>query len=282
MKDRRRLSALSFVFAALTLPACQTQQIEAPNVLVIGGPSGPDRADVMVQIAPADATYEAEQARYQSRSEQPEYHVLIDGHYVSEPTTNGLWAVTIEEGGGLDLSYVAAGPHEFTIMDSNNEPTFNGESNVPGSGSLRFFLYGPLDALQGVFVPIPVGPPAGDDHMTVVNLLRSGQTIEVVSCTDASTCTAISPALALGDVFDADVPAVPSHPCPASLGPDNCDTLTADGVGVGYRLVPSATLPNPPMNALKQSFYSPTGSPLNYLAAPVYMSDQGQVQLALD
>jgi len=282
MKDRRRLSPLSFVLAALALPACQTQQIEAPNVLVIGGPSGPDRADVLVQIAPADATYEAEQARWQSRVEPPSYHVLIDGKYVSEPTTAGLWAVTIEEGGGLDLAYVAAGTHEFTIMDSNNEPTFNGQGDVPGTGSLRFFLYGALDAPQGLFVPLPSAAPAGDDHITVANLMQSGQTIEVVSCTDASTCTAISPALALGDVFDADVPAVPSHPCPASLGPDNCDTLTADGVGVGYRLVPSATLPSAPVNAIEQSFYSPSGGASNYLAAPIYMSDQGQMQLALD
>jgi hypothetical protein len=283
MKERRRLSALSFVFAALALPACQTQQIEAPNVLVIGGPSGPDRADVMVQIAPADATYEAEQARYQSRSYEPQYHVLIDGDYVSEPTTDGLWAVVVEEGGGLDLAYVAAGPHEFTIMDPNNEPIFNGEGDVPGTGTLRFFLYGSLDAPQGLFVPIPNVPASGDDHITVANLLQSGQTIEVVSCTNATTCTAISPALALGDVFDADVPAIPSHPCSMPLGAENCDTL-ADGVGVGYRLVPSAALPNPPVNAVYQSTgsYPPAGNVSTYLAAPIYISDQGQVQLALD
>ena len=112
---------------------------------------------------------------------------------------------------------------------------------VVGS-QLRLFLFGPLDALQGRFVVVPATPSAGNEHVTVINLMRSGQPIKVVSCTDATTCTPISPALAMGDLFDAEVPAVVSD--------DGFASLRSDGSGVNFRLVPSASLPNPPVLGL--------------------------------
>ena len=104
--------------------------------------------------------------------------------------------------------------------------------------------------------------------------MRSGQAIEVVSCTDAATCTPISPPLAMGDFFQTEAPAVVSD--------DGYASLTATGAGIGYRLVPSATLPSPTVNAvytgLQGLVYRPAGSnvpaPL-FIAAPVFMSDQG-------
>jgi hypothetical protein len=107
-----------------------------------------------------------------------------------------------------------------------------------------------------------------------INLMRSGQTIEVVSCTDASTCAPISPALALGDVFETDVPV------PAGAG--TTDSRTDTGAGIGYRLPPSAALPAPPVVSLHL-----TGSagapvypaPLNFLAAPIFMNDRGESQI---
>ena len=103
--------------------------------------------------------------------------------------------------------------------------------------------------------------------------MRTGVSIEVVSCTDASHCTAVSPPLALGETFEADFPLV--------AGADDVTSLS-DGVGLGYRLVPTASLPAPFINRLLRADpllgrtppTSPAGPPI-FLAAPIYMAPEG-------
>jgi hypothetical protein len=117
------------------------------------------------------------------------------------------------------------------------------------------------------------------EHITLVNLVRTGQKLEVVRCTDAATCTPISPALALGDVFDAEVPADARDDCAYplySIVPCFPASLTAGGGGIGYRVVPSAALPNPPVLALGSS-----APPAVNVVVPLYFSDEGQLLLEL-
>jgi len=166
--------------------------------------------------------------------------------------------------------------HHFAVLVPGHPPIFQGDGELAAGSWLRLYLFGAADAPQGRFVITADAPSPGNEHITVINLMRSGQTIEVVSCTDVTTCTPISPALAMGDCFQTEAPAVVSD--------DGYGSLTATGAGIGYRLVPSATLPNPAVNQLSSgvqgAVFRPAGSKVPapiFVAAPVFMSDQGVV-----
>jgi hypothetical protein len=282
MKDRRGTSVLALAVTALGLPACATEDIE-PNLVIASDQSGPDKGGVVVAFAPLEDSYE-------TARQETQYRVLLDGNAVSRSGGSDLLHTNV--GGNPEgVRYLNAGPHHFTVEALGGKPVFEGDGQVPGGGTAYLFLFGPLDAVQGLFLSIPDVPSAGNEHVTVVNLMRSGQTIEVVSCVDATTCTPMSPALAIGDIFDAEVPAVledcdPSFQVQGSAFDGGCFTSRPTrGAGIGYRLVPSASLPDPPVNALTagawdSSMNSPR--PAIFVAAPIYMSDQGQSQFVFN
>jgi hypothetical protein len=124
-------------------------------------------------------------------------------------------------------------------------------------------------------VSFPFTPPAGNEHVSAINLIRAGGNIEVLSCADATHCTPVSSPLSLGDTFDADFPVVPSDKVYASP--------SSSGAGYAYRMVPTASLPDPPVLSILQAVIPQSifGSPLNYIAAPIYLSPDGHV-LAMD
>jgi hypothetical protein len=267
MEDRRRPLALPFAFTVLVAPGCGVQDGPA-NHLLLTAAAGPNTGGMLVAFAPTDSTFAAEQARVMTAPNLTTYDVLVDGELAMLDDDAGRASpVTVMEGGTSQRGYLSAGPHHFTIGPPGGPSVFDGDGEVPGGGTVHLFLLGPLQGLQGRFVSTPDMPAAGNEHVTVVNLMRSGQAIEVVSCTEV-TCTPISDALALGDDFDTEVPAV--------LSEDPTSSLTDEGTGVGYRLVPSASVPAPPVLPL---FADP---PAIFVAAPVYMSDQGQLQVGFN
>jgi hypothetical protein len=292
-RERRELSAVSFAVTLLMLAACSTENVEPANMLIPHEQVGTSQGGMVIQFAPSDPTYQQEQARVLTGG-QTEYHIQVDGDYVYEPTTDGLWAVTVDQGSMYGAYFLPAGPHRFTIVKPGGASIFDGDGEIPEGGVERIFLFGPLDDLQGRLVAVPGVPTAGNEHLTVVNLASGGQAIEVVSCTDATTCTPLAPALALGDVFDGELPAF-FNECDRPLddpGPilDGCGTsLTTQGAGIGYRVVPSATLPSPPINPIYRGLDSGLAlglpGPLMgevFIAAPVYLSDQGLAQFSFD
>jgi len=254
MEVRRRPFALPFAFTMLLAPGCGAQDGTATHLLLAAG-GGSDTGGLVVAFAPTDPTFQAEQIHVAAGPHLTAYEVLVDGQLATLDDGAGhRSAVTVTEGGVSGQGYLNAGPHHLTIRAAGAPPVFEGDGEVPGGGTVRLFLFGPLAALQGRFVSTPDVPAAGNQHVTAVNLIGGGPTIEVVSCPDAR-CAPLSDPLALGDVFDTDLPADDD---------------------VGYRLVPSDALPDPPVLA-----FSPDPSAV-LVAAPVYLSDQGQLQYAFN
>jgi hypothetical protein len=289
MKNRQGLSAISIAWTVLALASCRTEEISGA-FLIPSDQAGPDKGGLVVGFSPTEETYEAAEQDMENPS-PTQYYLFVDGEAVTE--SGGSPPFTIAAGGNPNWAYyLTAGPHHFSIAAPGQAPVYQVDGAVPGDGgTVNLFLYGPLDAVQGVLAPTPQLPSPGNEHITVVNLMRSGQTIEVVTCNDATTCTPISAALALGELFDAEVPAViddcnrssPSS-VPGTWSGGGCFTSrTTSGAGIGYRLVPSVSLPNPPVSALTWGI---SGSQLSngppiFVAAPVFMTAQGQPQFVL-
>jgi hypothetical protein len=271
MDTRLKIAA---ALVPLALAACGTQEIDPNNVIVASSEAGPDKGGLNVFFPSTDENYQAQQASAAANPNGIGYHVIMDGKMlVYDGGPSGLVAFGVGEGSVCSVGYLEAGSHHFAIGVSGAPPIFETDGELAGGQTTDLFLFGPLTGLQGKFVSVPNTPSMGNEHVTVANLMRSGQTIEVVSCTDASTCTPVSPALALGDVFDADFPAVTNSGYNYSL--------SETGAGIAYRMVPSATVPAPPVQAMDLAFTIGTPTyppPLDFLGAPIFMTDQGQPQ----
>jgi hypothetical protein len=290
MKARQQLFALLFAVIVLALPACGIENIQPDHLLVASTEAGPDKGGVVVWLSPPEDTEAAWQRETPNTSTPTAYQVFIDSDRVSDnPAEPDLLSTTV---GGVpgQARYIDAGPHHFTVAALGRTPVFAGDGQVPGGGTAVLLLFGPLDALRGIFLSIPDQPSAGNAHITLVNLMRGGQTIELVSCSDATTCTPVSPALALGDLFDAELPAVsdacdPSFTAGSAFEGGCFTSRPTGGAGFGYRFFPSASLPNPPVNALTVGVWDhqlKAPETRTFVNAPVYMSDQGQSQFVFN
>ncbi len=284
MTDERRLAILPLA-ALLAAAGCSTQVVDTSQVVYPGTPGAPNQGGLFVALAPTASSYEAEEAFRADDPNPTDYHILMDGNRIAfEPADgSGLW---VQEGGQVGMRDLPAGPHHFTILAPGAAPIFEGDSQIPDGGSTFLLLYGPLDALQGHFLLLPDAAAAGNEHITLVNLMRDGRTIEAVNCSDGPSCTPLSAPLALGDVYDAELPSDISVACtpPAVPGLACPSTLSSAGVGVGYGLVPSASIPEPPITGITQGIWAgivANPMPTVFLAAPVYMSDQGQPETVI-
>jgi hypothetical protein len=287
--NRRGLSPIALACTLLAVAGCGTEEFRG-HVLIASNEAAPDKGGVLLAIAPEE--YSDEPADGEMRNlGRTSYQLLADGDVVCTP--DGTAILTSAGGAPAWAYYLPAGPHHFTIAEPGQPPIFEGDGQIPSGGTANLFLYGPVDHATGVFAPTPMIPSTGNEHITVANLLRSGQTLEVVTCSDATTCTPLSSALALGDVFDAEVAAVFDECDRSSLSnvgswtAGGCFTsLTTRGAGIGYRLVPTASLPNPPVNALTWGMTDLIGDSSNprapiFVAAPAFMTDQGRPQFVL-
>ena len=271
----------------LALTACGTEEFRG-HVLIASDRAAPDKGGVLLAIAPAAYTDQPTDGEVRNLG-RTQYYLFADGDVVCGP--DGA-PVTTQAGGTTWTYYLGAGPRHFTNAESGQPPMFEGDGEIPSGGMANLFLYGPLDHERAVFVPTPMIPAAGNEHITVANLLRNGQILEVVTCNDLTTCTPISPPLAVGDVFDAEVPAVfddcdRSSSTVGSWSAGGCFTSrTTKGAGIGYRLVPTASLPDPPVNALTWGMTDLKGDLSNprapiFVAAPAFMTEQGRSQFVL-
>lgn len=268
MRDRRPWLVLPSVFAVWALSGCGGP---ADVIVLARAAGGPEQGGVLVALSPTAPSFDDEQELLVAEGGSPSevLQLWIDGRPVMLDDGAGhLSRVTVSEGGSSAMGYLDAGPRHFSVTTLGGAPIFEGDAEVPSDGTLRLFLFGPAGAQQGRFVAAPAAPAAGNEHLTLLNLVRTGQALQVVSCRDAATCTALSPALALGELFDTEVP--------ASSG-DVASTFSA-GSGVGYRVVPSPSLPDPPVAAFHRAPTAGESPPPVFIAAPVYMSDEGQPQ----
>jgi hypothetical protein len=282
MTDHRRFHLLPLTFALLSLTAaCGTEQFGPDDVIIGTAEPAPGQGSFMIAYAPTVATYQEEQALEAMTWDPPLYNVTMDGKVLAqgEPTEGStvlkLLPISVEEHGIAEIGYLDAGSHHFAVLAPGRPPIYQGDGEIMPGGELRLFLFGAAGAEQGRFVFIPDPPSPGNESITVINLMGSGQPIEVVTCTEATACTPISPALAMGDVFQTEVPALVSA--------DGFGSLTADGAGIGYRVIPSASSPNPTVMALYVGSLGAgarlpgdTSPPTPiFIAAPFFMTDQG-------
>ncbi|HLK91424.1 MAG TPA: hypothetical protein VKZ18_16115 [Polyangia bacterium] len=285
MKVRRPLSVLPLA-ALLAAAGCDTEIVNTSHVIYAHAQGGPDESALFVAFSSTASSYDAAEELLSTDANPTQYHILLDGNRVSVGVDDGsgLW---VTEGSQVGTSYLPAGPYHVTLVAPGAAPIFEGDAQLPGGGAMVLLLYGPLDALAGRFLSLPGAAASGNEHVTVVNLMRDGRAIQVVSCTSVPPCTPLSSALALGDVYDAELPSGISDDCAAPRAAEvPCpSTLSRGGVGVGYGLVPSASLPAPPVLGLAPAAWPgapDTGTSTVFLAAPVFMTDQGQPETVIN
>jgi len=259
----------------LAFPACGTEEIATP-ITYAGTEPGPDRGELWIISAPSADSYEEDQAQALARPFQS-YGVFVDGRQLAfKSVVDGspLPVSVGETGGASGAGYLPAGPHHFAIAAAGGSPViFAGDAEILPGSMTRLYVFGPIGARQGRFVSYPSVPAPGTLHVSLINLVRLGPGIEVVSCADAAPCAPLSPPLALGAHFDADF---------ASGGWDGTSYLLASGASIGYRQIATAALPAPPVQPLYSILDgapAKTDMPVsaNAVAAPIYMSAEGNV-----
>lgn len=259
-------SALLGALTLSLLPACGTEEVNPGQTILDLSPTDPSQGGLLIVVAPtAETAAEAAQT-----TDEPSYHVLVDGKELMYD--DPVQPIVVGGGGAFSAGFYT-GMHHFELA-ATDSPTVFAVDGVIASGALtRLYVFGPRDGLQARLVTYPFAPPAGQEHLSAINLVRAGGVqIEVVSCTDATTCTPLSPPLALGDTFDADVPSGP--------GGDGGNFSRSDGGdGYGYRQVATAALPTPPVLSMMAGFglgsSEPNAPPAAFIAAPIYMSSDG-------
>jgi hypothetical protein len=257
------------VLAATTVPACGTDDIRPDQTVVSYTPTDSTRGELLVVLASTAETYDQLLAESRANQTDASYHVLIDGKELVLDDGGSIRPLVVGRGGAYGAGFHAAGAHRFTLVAPGGSTAIETDGVIASGALTRFYVFGPADALQTRFVSHAFAPPPGDLHISAINLVRAGGVqIEVVGCTDAATCTPVSPPLSLGDTFDADLPILP-----ASI--DGGSSLSASGAGYGYRQVATASLPTPPILSL-------WGGEAAFLAAPVYMASDGTFLAGVD
>jgi hypothetical protein len=259
------------LWAAAAIPplsACQTEDISPHQTVLSESQTDTSKGALLILFAPTVDNYADEQSRAMSNPNSTEYHLFIDGKQVLFEQSSTPFPVIVLEGGEYNGGFLEPGQHHFALTADGASPIFEGDGPIVSGAVNRLYLFGPITALQGHFRSYPFTPPDGTQHVSVINLIRAGASIEVVSCTDASSCTPVSPPLALGDTLDADLP--------LDSFQNSFDSESPAGGGLRFRLVPSATAPNPPLNPLYRAIElrGPTVTPPpNFIAAPIFISE---------
>lgn len=264
MRDSAPSLALAFGLTLLGVSACGTQEIDPSNTVMGQGGPGPDVEQVAILFPPLDDTYAAYQARIAGPPSGTAYQVWMDGQLMMWDAGQPL---AVSPGGITSVAYFPATPHHFRLAAPGAAPIFEGDApDGIGNGTVTLFLYGTLDALHGTFVNTSDLSAPDMEHLMVFNLTRS-QNIEMVKCTSTTDCEPYGDGpRGPGGYYVFDVPAFGFVGNSSSFGPD--------GAGYGYRLVPTANVPNPTVLPLHGSI----GAPTSFLGAAVYLSDQGDPQ----
>jgi hypothetical protein len=282
--NRRALAPAALGAALLACASCSTQEIGSNEIAVSATPIDGAHGFLIVALASGADSYEQDQARIlQGGANLVEYEINVDGKRLIDDNGGMPWPLGVGEGSESSCGYLPAGVHGFEIVDSSDgHAVFAGDYDLLGGQVNRLYLFGHLDALEGSFVSYPYAPPAGMQHVSLTNLLRTGQSIEVVSCSggDPEVCTSISPPVASGESFDADFPG--PAPTPGSI------SLNTPAPGFGYRQVPTASVPTPPALAFFFAVGPPpiatdvNQSPANYVEAPIFMAADGSPQASFN
>jgi hypothetical protein len=248
------------------LAACSTQEI--PGGLVTHQQqSSPTQAALLIQTCPDPDDVPYITTMTNGPNDGIAYHVFIDGRLLVYEDVDLQPTTTI--GDVAKAGDIASGPHHFQVADARGgPPLFEGDAVMPAGTLTRLYLYGQSDAPQGLFVTYPLAPAAGSMHVNLTNLAIDGHAIEAVSCDDLTHCTPVSSPLAVGETFDASFPLTGFE--------DYNFSRSASGGGIGFREVPSAALPTPPIMAMFRDAGTPdVGAAVNFAHVVMLMNADG-------
>jgi hypothetical protein len=273
----RRYPALFVGAVWLGLGACSTHEISADPVLIPDLAPSADNGELMISFAPSEVSFEEQQAN--AATHTTSFYAFLDGRQLawSSGFDGSLQPFVVGEAGISLIGYLPAGSHHFEIRAAGGGPTvFAGDGAIAAGSTTQLYLFGPAGAVQGRFVSYPAVAAAGTAHVVLINLIRSGQTLEPVKCVaDTSHCTPLSSPLALGETFEGDFPLDATQDWP------NGRFIVSSGAALGYRQVPTAAVSDPPVLPLSYGVApvggaTPAGATL--VAAPIYMSPRGDIQ----
>jgi hypothetical protein len=278
MTNSLRWCPALFVGAAwLGLAACSTQEISADPVLIPDLAPSADHGELTISFAPSEVSFEEQQAN--AATPPTGFYTFLDGRQLvwSSDVDGSLQPFVVGEAGTALIGYLPAGSHHFEIRAAGGGPTgFVGDGEIAAGSRTEVYLFRLAGAVQGRFVSYPAVVAAGTAHVVLINMIRSGQSIEAVSCVDASNCVPLSPPLALGETFAADVPMDATQNWP------NGRFIVSNGAALGYRQVPTPAVSDPPVlplpNTLSAAMDGPMLSGAVLAAAPIYMSPTGNIQ----
>lgn len=271
---RNRLRIACVVAAELSLSACSTQEISAEPVIIPETTPSADNGALEVAFAPNQIAFADQQAN--NSPDTTIYYVFLDGRQLAwrSVADGSLQPFIVYEGVTAGINYPAAGTHHFEVRVAGGGRTiFAGDGEILAGSTTRLYLFGLAGTIEGRFVAYPSIAAEGTAHVSVINLVRTGQSIEVVSCTDLTHCTSLSPQLALGETFAADYPMDTAQDWPTGR------FVVSNGAALGYRQVPTSLVPGPPVIPLFGVPLLPAlPTSATLMAAPVYMSPTGDVQ----
>jgi hypothetical protein len=232
----------------------------------------------VIAFASTDPDYATSQLRLRADPNGIAYPTYVDGKELVYEGSDAP-SIVIFEGSEMPVGFLTAGTHHV-VIGNIAAPIFESDAQFAAGTVTHLYLYGPAAGLLGTFISDPITPAAGTERVSAINLVLAGQQIELVSCTNASTCTPVSMPLALGQSFTADLPADAGATAGSAGGQYS---LTDAGVGIGYRQVATAAVPSPPVLPLFRgvnfaSYTSSANRPAYFVAAPIFMAADGQVQ----
>jgi hypothetical protein len=265
-----RCAVLAVCGASLSIPACATEEVAPPALIYIGGTAGPNQGAFIVTFAPGAATYDDEQAWVVSNLGASQYSLSVDGALLARGPDE---PILLGEGSEAGIGYLPAGQHHLAVTAPNGgAPIVAMDADIVAGAQNELYLFGPHGAVQSRLISYPTLPASGTMHVSAINLIQGGTAVEVVSCPQGATCTSLSPPLALGDAFEADLTAL-------TVGRWPYYTLQGDAT-LGIREVPTATLATPPVSQLSAGYSFVTSAtgvdpPANMVIAPLYVDASG-------
>jgi hypothetical protein len=269
-----KIPALFLGAACLTLVACSTQEIGADPIIIPDTTPSADNGALEIAFAPSQIAFADQQAN--ASPDTTIYHVFLDGRQLAwrSVADGSLQPFIVYAGAAAGINYPAAGTHHFEVRVAGGGRTiFAGDGEIVAGATTRLYLFGLGGTVEGRFVAYPSNVADGTAHVSVINLVRTGQSIEVVSCADLAHCASLSPRLAVGETFAADYPMDATQDWPTGR------FVVSNGAALGYRQVPTTAVPEPPvipLSGVQLQPALPTSATL--MAAPVYMSAAGNIQ----
>jgi hypothetical protein len=277
----RRLAVFCLCFALPALPACGTEDVEPQARIGVGSTPAPDQGALAIIFALAGPSPIEQVSPGHVRIVETTYVlVLDDAQLVYDLSADPPVPVSFFPGSEISVGYLPGGQHHFTVTAPGAAaPVFEADAEIVAGAANHLYLFGPTDALQGRFISFPSQPAPDTLHVSAINLILTGQSVEVVGYTNLSDCTTLSPPLALGESFNADFGA-------STLAADPYYSL-ANGQMLGLRAVPTAGLPPPPVQQISPSTLVPgplraTPPVANLVISAILMSSGGSLLASFD